>query len=677
MSTITVSNPIFDRVYLLQAWEDNNRTLKLVQGEGIAIPEEATEIMVSRVKCPRFQLRDKQGVINLSSGNPEITWAIKRPQGGEDLLACNIISGQDGIIEIPITVSATQFAGDVYGEIRVTTDNSIIKFFGVNACVGEGVSNETAARSSRFTALTEALQQVVALKNNNASITIEIPEGEEVPEEIVLSLIAAMSDLDENGDLRTGTDGSNPVSSNNLDIYLKNRFQTYLGDRFVDCKYVHKAHSSGYNATTNPIDDYDDAPFDGVYIDDAKEMGVLYIIRETDGATTGFILCAAAPGTTSSDVTQIALYYTGAFEYRCYHGSTSAWDTQWTSIETRANMDTSDGSLSNSDSKYASSKLIRSLLATKVDKRTTIAGLDLSSSITAESLIANLLATGKSINYVYESSPLDPLGTYGITDDLPVPTLLNVNGKLYLLLSKQQTGNTYKYDGCIIPQYSYIDQYSQFDVSSTIGKTGQIVVHGETAWICKGGTQWVCLNKPIVWDAATSASNDYMVPYDYEGDLGDRIQIVNADGEPELWELQRIWEDEKDGTRYTWAPVTNLHYVEDAIGATEARMRQITASFEVTLDKTKWVSHAQTFQAPNSFILDGELMTDITVSPTAFTQLQNDGCTGLFTTYEINDHILYVTVTCTGSDPISQDVAIRIVLINTTNMDEDISGGES
>lgn len=287
MSVINIDNPIFDMVYPIQAWEDNNRTLKLVQGEGVTIPDNATAsttIQASRAKAPRFQLKSKQGAIDLSSGSPSITWAVRRPNnGGEDLLTCNIVSGKaaEGIIEIPITTSVTEFAGDAYGEIRVVTSTAVIKFFGINACIGNGVSNEAASQSSRYDALLDALQQVVVLNNNSDKI--------------------ATMDALVNGELPNGT---NPVSSGNLKIVLSH-YEQYQSINSL----------SALNSLNTPLDPQTIYRFAG----------------------QGIILGA-------SDDDEEAQYYfaqDGRLRYRArkkVNGEWEEWgDTPFTVIETQAN----------------------------------------------------------------------------------------------------------------------------------------------------------------------------------------------------------------------------------------------------------------------------------------------------------------------------------------------------
>ena len=140
----------------MYAWRDNNIRLVLTQGEGLT----ASDGTVAHVKAPKFQLRDERGVIDLTSC--EVSLALTRPDGSEDLLACSSASGEaaQGIISCPITASATSVAGDAVGEIRVSSTNGVIKFFGIHAKIYKGVSDLAAAQSTAFSALVNALQKV-------------------------------------------------------------------------------------------------------------------------------------------------------------------------------------------------------------------------------------------------------------------------------------------------------------------------------------------------------------------------------------------------------------------------------------------------------------------------------------------------------------------------------------
>ena len=126
--SLSVTNPSYDRVYPMYAWRDNNVRLVLTQGEGAT----TLDGTAARIKAPRFQLRDDQGVMDLS-GSPVISLALTRPDKSEDLLACTIIDATNGIISCPITASATAIAG------------------------------HAAAQSTQFSALVDALQKVATV----------------------------------------------------------------------------------------------------------------------------------------------------------------------------------------------------------------------------------------------------------------------------------------------------------------------------------------------------------------------------------------------------------------------------------------------------------------------------------------------------------------------------------
>ena len=161
----------YDDIYPLYAWRDNRRRLVLTQGEGYSGTLSGTYM----VKAPRFQLMDEQGIIEIpSSGSPRIQLAVTRPNRTEDLLSCNIEDREQGIISCPITKSMTDIAGEVKGEIRLILDNTVIKFYGIDFFVYDGVSDEAAAQSSQFSDLIQALQQVSAIIEGGSSGTISL-----------------------------------------------------------------------------------------------------------------------------------------------------------------------------------------------------------------------------------------------------------------------------------------------------------------------------------------------------------------------------------------------------------------------------------------------------------------------------------------------------------------------
>ena len=331
-----ITNPVWDKVYDAYAWRDNNRTLALVQGEGITIPDGTginATVTAFRAKAPRFQLKDDRGVIDLSSGDPELSWAIQRPDGSEDIVVCNIVTATSGIIEIPITASATRYAGDVYGEIRLITSNGTTKFYGIGAKVGQGVSDDAAAQATQYSALIAALQKVVSLQTGS---------------------VAAMDDLTSGGDLRNGT---NPVASGNLKTYLEGNYLNYLGNRFVKMRIAYPDSCT---------DEQMSGITDGVRMRDSVASDTLYIVRGgtaiTNGDFNGVMICAKYRSN-SGQQTQYWLTRSGAFQYRTKANDAEDWPETWIKFETTANKDTA--SLSNSNDKYPSSKLVKDQLDTK------------------------------------------------------------------------------------------------------------------------------------------------------------------------------------------------------------------------------------------------------------------------------------------------------------------------
>lgn len=331
--SLTVTNPSYDRVYTMYAWRDNNIRLVLTQGEGATVIDGS----VTRIKAPRFRLRDDRGIIDLS-GSPTVVLAVTRPDQSEDLVACTVESpASDGVISCPILASVTAFAGQAVGEIRVISENGVIKFYGIHACIYKGVSDWAAAQNSRYSALIEALQKVVAVQAGN---------------------VAAMDSL-VNGNLPNGT---NPVASGNLKTFLEGNFQTYLQNKFVKMKYAHESHSAGYDADTNPVDEYNDSNIEGVYIDEATDLDTWYIIKNSNNAKVGILFCASVPNGNYGK-TQIALYYSGGFKYRYKHSNGGSWDN-WSFIELQKNKDLyneNDGTyfgISNDDARYPSAKAV-------------------------------------------------------------------------------------------------------------------------------------------------------------------------------------------------------------------------------------------------------------------------------------------------------------------------------
>ena len=315
----------YDDIYVLHAWRDNRRRLVLTQGEGYSGAITDDDV----IKAPRFQLRDERDVIEIpSSGNPSVQLAVTRSNHTEDLLTCTVVDRENGIISCPITKSLTDVAGEVKGEIRLVTANSVTKFYGVDFYIFDGVSDAAAAQSSQFSALIEALQQVGLVISGGSEGTVALDAviqhngTKPVASGVIYDFVTALTALDSS----ITDNGTKPVASGTLKNYLEGSFQDYLVARFTKRIYAHETHSSGYDADTNPVDTYSDG---GVYIDEALDPSTIYIIKNSNGAHIGTLLCAHANG--YNRTTQIALYSDGRFQYRYRHNTSGVWD-EWENI---------------------------------------------------------------------------------------------------------------------------------------------------------------------------------------------------------------------------------------------------------------------------------------------------------------------------------------------------------
>ena len=256
--SLTITSPSFDKVYTMYAWRDNNIRLVLTQGEGLT----ASDGTVAHVKAPMFQLRDERGVIDLTSC--EVSLALTRPDGSEDLLACSSASGEaaQGIISCPITASATAIAGQATGEIRVCSANGVIKFYGIHAIIYQGVSDDAAAQSSQFSALIEALQQVGLVISGGSEGTVAL-------------------------DTIIQHNGTKPVASGVLYDYLQGNYR--------QISFAHENNESSY----------DDG---GVYIDDATDITKMYYVKNSNGARVGILFCVQTPGYNYASQVRINAY---------------------------------------------------------------------------------------------------------------------------------------------------------------------------------------------------------------------------------------------------------------------------------------------------------------------------------------------------------------------------------
>ena len=250
----------YDDVYVLHAWRDNRRRLVLTQGEGYSGTITDNDV----IKAPRFQLRDERDVIEIpSSGNPSVQLAVTRSNHTEDLLTCTVVDRENGIISCPITKSLTDVAGEVKGEIRLVTANSVTKFYGVDFYIFDGVSDAAAAQSSQFSALIVALQQVGLVISSSE-------DGKTVDMDTVIQY-----------------NGTKPVASGIIYNYLQGNYR--------QISFAHENNESSY----------DDS---GVYIDNATDITKMYYVRNSNGARVGILFCVQTPGYNYASQVKIDAY---------------------------------------------------------------------------------------------------------------------------------------------------------------------------------------------------------------------------------------------------------------------------------------------------------------------------------------------------------------------------------
>lgn len=159
----------YDDIYQIHAWRDNSTKLVLTKGEGLYDTSVSAN---TYVKTAKFQLRDEKGIIQIPSSTAA-TLALRKCDGSEELIyAFNNYSSDNsvltndrnkGIVTFAIKQTMTSVAGDIIGEIRLTTDTGIIKFYGINFYVYDCVSNNAIIQSQPFKDLEAVTQKVEAL----------------------------------------------------------------------------------------------------------------------------------------------------------------------------------------------------------------------------------------------------------------------------------------------------------------------------------------------------------------------------------------------------------------------------------------------------------------------------------------------------------------------------------
>ena len=372
----------YDDVYVLHAWRDNRRRLVLTQGEGYSGTITDNDV----IKAPRFQLRDERDVIEIpSSGSPSVQLAVTRSNHTEDLLTCTVVDRENGIISCPITKSLTDVAGEVKGEIRLVTANSVTKFYGVDFYIFDGVSDAAAAQSSQFSALIVALQQVGLVISSSE-------DGKTVDMDTVIQY-----------------NGTKPVASGIIYNYLQGNYR--------QISFAHENNESSY----------DDG---GVYIDNATDITKMYYVRNSNGARVGILFCVQTPGYNYASQVKIDAYGNITTRVKTQESGEAdyTWKS-WTPVGTTRNIQ--DGAVTTP--KLADGAVTSTKLA--------------SGAVTSDKIDASVVASGIIYDFVTALTALDSTITDNGTKPVASGTLKNyLEGSFQDYLVERFTKRTYAHE---------------------------------------------------------------------------------------------------------------------------------------------------------------------------------------------------------------------------------------
>lgn len=601
----------YDDVYVLHAWRDNRRRLVLTQGEGYSGTLSGNYV----VKAPRFQLVDERGVIDIpSSGSPRIQLAVTRSNGTEDLLSCNIDEREQAIISCPITKSMTDIAGEVKGEIRLIIGNTVIKFYGIDFFVYDGVSDNAAAQSSQFSDLILALQQVSAIISGGSSGTITL-------------------------DTVIQHNGINPVASGILYDYLV-----------------------------------------GNYVPQSTTIAGISLSSNIGGAALRQAISAAKVRVRSSAPTDSLAGETGEFVIHVINNNGEISYDLYQCVGTE--RDSGDHYDIYIWHKIILDDDIAEIIADYVPKSTTIAGISLNNSISS-----GQLKTALDYCEVQQRTRIPTNADVGVVGDKWVARLTDSNDNVYYEIYELQ-------------------RYYKESNAPTVTLYGweKMIYFSET-------------NRVTIWDAATSATNNYIVPTSQVGKTGDIIIVSPASGTGgEVWQLTKvvsaygtktyIWEKQVFANALTNymkkaysvspsdiadVPAGQLFLCTGSIalktgsGASDyfelVKMSSLNSTvtsltnqlkistFSYSLTANGWSSNQQAITIPAGYVVPGDVMADVEIDSTAYNQLVQDGCTGLYISSVTSGNTLTLTAHALGNAPTAA-VTIQVTLTPVTDLSE-------
>lgn len=631
----------YDDVYVLHAWRDNRRRLVLTQGEGYSGAITDNDV----IKAPRFQLRDERDVIEIpSSGNPSVQLAVTRSNHTEDLLACTVVDRENGIISCPITKSLTDVTGEVKGEIRLVTANSVTKFYGVDFYIFDGVSDAAAAQSSQFSALIEALQQVGLVISGGSEGTIAL-------------------------DTVIQHNGTKPVASGVLYDYLQGNYR--------QISFAHENNESSY----------DDG---GVYIDDATDIMKMYYVKNSNGARVGILFCVRTPGYNYGTQVKIDAYGNITTRVKTQESGEAdyTWKS-WTPAGTTRNIQDgavtaaklADGAVTSAkigsgevkttnvnDGAVTTAKIADSAVtAGKLDSNAVTTQKIADSAVTADKLGSSAVTTAK-INdgavtqdkiasSTYETTPTS--GSSKLITSGGVYTFANGNFRKYKSIASsevddaidQQTLYSVYYQGFFSILYCVVGSSNRTQYLHK--STGDVLYRSQSLSDAWGDwNDWKYVASQNVYRKSSRPTTSSA------SKLWDIRWYTDSSSVEHCYQLTSIGGTSENPV-YNWTEI-----------ATSTSLANHVVVFSYTLTSNGWnANNEQTVTKPSSYVVTSDVIADTEIGSTAYNQLCADGCGGIYISSERSGSTLTLTAHALNNKP-TANVTIQVTLTKVSDLSE-------
>lgn len=181
---------IYNKIYKVSPWKDNELFYTVVQGEG-------------GIKYPRLQIIDENGAIDLS--NSTLTYTITLPDNSEEIVNGEILDAKFGIVEFGIVASMSSICGIAKGNLNILSGENVLKVGGINLVIEPATEGHEIEASEKFSALTEALHKVVTLTPEGTAV---IPDGSITTEKLADNAVTSDKIADNSITEATIQDGS-------------------------------------------------------------------------------------------------------------------------------------------------------------------------------------------------------------------------------------------------------------------------------------------------------------------------------------------------------------------------------------------------------------------------------------------------------------------------------------